>query len=127
MSSSGSGPGGNGAALWHLPQIVGVAFLYAKYAPPRFNYVAGQRVDYQSAVEILVATDGRLPIRAWSPVLFVGNTAISTYQAHSDTLYRFVAYDYNQLQLGDVIALGWPQFPDGKEPSQFVYQPPPLA
>jgi len=127
MSSSGSGALGGHADLWHLPQIMGVAFVYVQYAQPQFDYVAGQRLDYQAAVEILVATDGQLPLRAWSPVLFVGSTAISKFKAHSETLYRFIAYDYSRLQSGDVISFGWPQFPDWKEPSQFVYQPPPLT
>lgn len=112
---------------WRLPRIVGVAFVYAQYVPPRVEYIGDQRIERHDAVEIFVQTEAKLPIRAVTPVLFVGSVMVSSVEAHSETLYRFVAYDYSQLQGGAVIALGWPQIPDAREPSQFSYQQPALV
>ncbi len=93
-----------------------------RYPEPRLYYVATRPVLAREAVEILVRTDGPLPVRAWSPAIFVGEVPVVAYEIGQPNSYRFFAYDMAALREGAPISLGWPQFPARKVKTQFVFR-----
>jgi hypothetical protein len=62
-------------------------------------------------VEFMVRTDGPIPVRALGPALFVGDVAVTECERVEDTLYRFLAFDIDQLRQGAPIAWGWMKDP----------------
>ena len=108
--------------LWHLPEVLGVEAARVRYPEPRLYYVGSRPALAREAVEITVRTAGPLPTRAWSPALFVGEIAVRAYETVAANVYRFFAYDLATLQEGAFISLGWPQFPERKVITQFVFR-----
>lgn len=99
------------SALWTLPRVVEVEFRAVTYPEPRTYYVGRERRQTSDAVEIMVRTAAPLPIRAISPVLFVGDRPIADYDTAEPNLYRFVAFDPRSLVAGAPVSLGWPGRP----------------
>ena len=116
-------PGRSGP--WTLPQVLGVEFRPVTYPEPRAYYVGRERRQTSEAVEIMVRTAAPLPIRAISPVIFVGDRPIADYETAGPNLYRYLAFDPRALVSGAPVFLGWP----GRPPASRIalaarYQPP---
>lgn len=111
--------------LWQLPKVFDIQYQYVQYSEPQEDLVGGTIVLRNDAVEILVRTDGPLPIRAVAATLIVGSTPVTEARSHSSTLYRFIAYNYRDLSLNAPIFLGWPQYPQMTIDTGFFYTPPP--
>ena len=107
---------------WHLPDVLSVQAAKVRYPQPRLYYVGTRPVLAQEAVEILVRTDGPFPARTLSPAVFVGDIPILTYETVESNVYRFMAYDSTGLKEGAAISLGWPQFPERRITTRFVYR-----
>ena len=112
------------ADLWHLPEIANIQIVHAQYPVPEVRYEGGQRIEYWEAVELLVQTVTPFPVRALSPALFVDDTVVESYETLGENLYRFFAFDFQNLLAGGTISLGWPQAPEQKVDTGFTYQPP---
>jgi hypothetical protein len=122
MSTERKSPNAPGRALWGLPDVLGVEAARVRFPQPRLHYVGPQPVEIREAVELLVRTVDEFPIlRALSPALFVGETAIPEYERAGKNLYRFFAFDFQRLQEGAPISIGWPQFPQRKLRTTFRY------
>jgi hypothetical protein len=67
-------------------------------------------------VEFLVETDAPIPVRALSPVLYVGDVPVTEVLVDDDTHYRFVALQPRSLRPGAPVTLGW----SGEPPSTRV-------
>jgi hypothetical protein len=93
---------------WTLPRIVNVETRLASYPVPKIFYVGTERREVRQAVEITVQTDGPVPVRAISPVLFVGSTQVAEGEIVGENRYKFYAIEPAQLQSGAAIAFGWP-------------------
>lgn len=107
--------------LWQLPKVTTVNARRVHYDQPRVYYSGTDRREARDAVEIMVSTAGEFPVRALSPALFVGETPILEYEQTRQNLYCFRAFEYQSLQEGAPISLGWPLFPDQKVNSGFSY------
>lgn len=105
-----------------LPQILGVEAVRVGYDRPRVYYADRQRREAREAVEITVRTSHEFPIADVMPVLFVAETPIIEYVGISPNLYRFFAFEFQKLQEGAPISLGWLHSPERKVRSKFVYQ-----
>jgi hypothetical protein len=69
--------------------------------------MAGKVVEFSNAIEIVVQTDGEIPIRALSPALHVGSAELAENERVSSTSYRFFVLDEDALREGAPITLGW--------------------
>ena len=86
-----------------LPAIVSVEASRVRYDPPRQFYVGAQPVQVSDAVELLIRTTAALPVRAISPVLFIGDTVIADYEVAGANLYRFFVFNLERALPGSPI------------------------
>jgi hypothetical protein len=110
--------------LWGLPKIKALKVERVRYRKARKHVVKGKVVELNQGVEIIVQTDGEIPMRALSPALYVGSTEIAENERIDPTSYRFFALDEEALKAGAPITLGWVGHPAPKSRSKFRYQPP---
>ena len=111
--------------LWQLPDVLEVSASRVRYPEPKLYYANSQLREAREAVEFLIATAAELPARALSPALFVGEQAILDYETAAMNRYRFFAFDFENLQPGAPIAIGWPQLPQEQRiRTNFLYQLP---
>ena len=87
--------------------------LSVEFRPVPLRGAAGvlrgpERRQTSEAVEIMVRTAAPLPIRALSPVIFVGDVPVEDYEVAGLNLYRYVAFDPRALVGGAPVSLGWP-------------------
>ena len=105
-----------------LPMIIDVKAVRVLYERPRVYYLQRQRRETREAVEIMVRTAERFPIASISPALFVGEVPLVEYEGMGPNVYRFFAFEFAKLRLGDPISLGWPYLPERKVRTNFRYQ-----
>lgn len=86
------------------------------------HIVADRPREFTEAIEILVHTTGEFPIRALSPVLFIGDVKIAHYEREGENTYRFYAYNPDELKEGAPISLGWPFSSNRATPTNFRYE-----
>lgn len=113
--------------LWALPNIETLTIERVQYRPARKHVVAGKVVEFSEGIEIVVQTDGEIPIRALSPALYVGDAELAENERVSATSYRFFVLDEDALRVGAPITLGWIGLrpPEGR--SKFRYDVPPTG
>jgi hypothetical protein len=102
-----------------LPAVLSVEASRVRYDPPRRYYAGKELREIREGVEILVRTAEPLPVRAISPVLFIGDTIVGDYEVAGPSLYRFFLFDL-ALAPGAPIALGWPFAPRRARPTNFT-------
>ena len=107
-----------------LPAIVNIEASRVRYDPPRRFYVGAQSVQISDAVELLVRTAAALPVRAISPVLFIGDTVIADYDTAGINLYRFYVFNLERVMPGAPIGIGWPFAPNTARLTKFRFQIP---
>jgi hypothetical protein len=103
--------------LGALPRIVNLTTRLATYDVPKIFFVGPERKEVRRALEITIQTDGRIPVRAISPVLWLGDAAIAEMEKVGINQYRFYAIEPSRLRDGAAIAFGWPEVPPGQEPA----------
>lgn len=104
-----------------LPRVVGVSTRLARFEPPPPRNFDSDLPRGVATVEIIVETDGPMPIRALAPVLYVGAVAVTEVSAEDDTHYRFVALSPADLQDGARITMGWSGAP-GEESNDTTFR-----
>lgn len=102
-------PQGQGQSL--LPRVLSVAFRTVRYETPRPYWVGRERKQTSQALEILVHTESPLPVRALSPVIYIGEVAVMDYKVAGRNLYKYVAFDPTVLVAGAPLTFGWPDLP----------------
>jgi hypothetical protein len=111
-----------------LPDIVTVEIRHARYKEPIRTYVTPVEIaEYGEAIEFELTTSAELPIRAYPPVLYVGDVVVPDFQQLERERYIFRAYDPSGLTEGAPIALGWPNDREGRRATSFRYERPPEA
>lgn len=110
--------------LWALPNISTLTIERVQYRPVRKHVVAGKLVEFSEGIEIVVQTDGEIPIRALSPALHVGSAELAENERVSPTSYRFFVLDEDALRVGAPITLGWVGHRAPKARSKFRYAVP---
>lgn len=109
---------------FRLPAVTGVEIRRVRFDQPKRFYSQGRLVEAQDAVELLIRTNGPLPVRDLTPVIFIGDTPVDEYQQIDVNFYRFFAYEFERLTAGASISLGWPYAPESKIPSNFHFDLP---
>src|SRR4051794_16630389 len=97
---------------WYLPDIRRVEAVLRRYRRPRVTYERLERIEHSQAGEILVATSEAFPIRALSPVLYVGEEPVPEWEMEGGNAYRFFAFDPERLEEGAPLSLGWADKPE---------------
>ncbi|MCH7736342.1 MAG: hypothetical protein IH872_02965 [Chloroflexi bacterium] len=105
-----------------LPAIREMEITRVRYEVPRPYYVGRDRIECSNGVEFMINTDGPIPIRALSPILFVGDVEIDAYEELGENNYRFIAYLTEELKEGDQISFGWGRG-SAKFETNFMYEP----
>jgi hypothetical protein len=96
---------------WYLPDIRRVEAVLRRYRRPRVTYEGLERVENKQAVELLVETSDPFPVRALSPVLYIGDEPVPDWELEDDSHYRFFAFRPERLEEGAPLSLGWPGDP----------------
>jgi hypothetical protein len=107
---------------WQLPMVLAVNAKLAHYQQPMIYYVGRQRKEARDAVEIEVQTADEFPVRALSLALFIGDVPVIEYCVKGPNQYRFYAFEFQNLQQGAPVSLGWPQMPSQMMATGFRYQ-----
>lgn len=110
--------------LWALPNIETLTIERVQYRPARKHVIAGKLVEVSEGIEIVVQTDGEIPIRALSPALHVGSAELAENERVSKTSYRFFVFDEEALRVGAPITLGWVGHRTPRGRSKFRYAMP---
>jgi hypothetical protein len=111
---------------WSLPKVVALEVRRARFKEPLRRYVTPQDVaEYAEAIEFDLTTSAELPIRAYPPVLYVGDVMVSDFEQLGREHYVFRAFDFDALPTGAPISLGWPRRADGRRATKFRYDRPP--
>jgi hypothetical protein len=97
--------------LWVLPRVMGVEFRPIRLEKPRAYYVGHERRETREMIEILLRTATPIPIRAISPVLYIGEVGVEDYEVAGHNEYRFLAFEPKALAANATVALGWPGRP----------------
>ncbi|HEX9277464.1 MAG TPA: hypothetical protein VGA51_13825 [Casimicrobiaceae bacterium] len=111
--------------LWALPKITRISIERRQYRPARKHAVTGKIVERTEGIEIVVQTDGAIPVRALSPALYVGSVEIAENEQVDATTYRFFVGDERALRAGAPIVLGWVGHAPSRTRSNLRYEPPP--
>lgn len=98
--------------LWRLPRLVSVSTRMVTFPEPRTYFVGSERHETGQAIELRVETSEPIPVRAVTPILVVGETAISDYTTEGTKTYKFTAYQPERLRSGAPIRWGWPGHSD---------------
>lgn len=107
--------------LWRLPHLVSVATRQVTFPEPRTYYVGSERRETRQVVELRVKTSAPIPVRAVTPILVVGETAIADYTTEGANTYTFTAYQPERLESGAPIRWGWPGAPDRLTTTRFRF------
>jgi hypothetical protein len=108
---------------FQLPQIKDLKIKEIPYKPPKLRYFQSSSSKYSKAIEFTVTTDGPIPVRALSPVLYVGKIPIIEGGPIKVNLYRFLAFETNKLKLNEPIYFGWFGDPQGlRIKTKFIYK-----
>lgn len=109
--------------LWRLPEITSAEARLARYHPPRRHVVAGQLIEQDEGIEVLVHTDGEIPVRALSAALYIGDTVLIESEQLDLNLHRF--FVINQTPQPEApIRLGWVGHSPPPGDTRFRYRPP---
>lgn len=109
---------------WKLPAVLDIRIARIPFKAREYRHFKSVYAKYDEAVEFLVRTDGPFPIRALSPVLYVGDEAIVEGEPAEKGAYRFLAFELDRLEPGAPITLGWPGQPAiARKETGFRYEP----
>jgi hypothetical protein len=115
-------PASHEVDLRRLPEIISVETVLVHYGKPR-PYVDGTRlIQTREGLEVSVKTTQELPIRALSPVLFVGDVPLTEGERIGENLYRFYYPESQRLKEGEPIFLGWTRNLDQRVQTAFAYK-----
>lgn len=113
---------------WELPEIQDVKIRSAQFkprAPQHFNHPMAAVED---AVEIVVSLTSPMPIRAMSPMLWVGTQRLTESEAvdGEGKKLRFWSFNPEQLESGAPISMSWmnEQPAITRKKTRFKYQQP---
>jgi hypothetical protein len=108
-----------------LPQIENIEIKLIPHEAPKLRYFKSSFSKYSQAIEFLITTDAPIPVRALSPVLYIGEMPLTEGETIKENSYRFLAFEINELKDNTPIYFGWQG--DRKEQprkTKFVYKRP---
>jgi hypothetical protein len=97
------------APNWELPEITDVKIRSAEFKPKAPANFAHPMDAVANAMEIVVSLEAPVPVRAMSPVLWVGDRQLTESEMvdKSGKTMRFRALKPETLQAGAPITMGW--------------------
>jgi hypothetical protein len=108
---------------FQLPQIKDIKIKEISYKPPKLRYFKSSSSKYSKAIEFTVITDAPIPVRALSPVLYVGKIPIIEGGPIKESLYRFLSFETNKLKVNQPIYFGWYGEPEElRIKTNFIYK-----
>jgi hypothetical protein len=110
--------------IWTLPEIRSLRILRRRHSPPRKFQRAGRLIEVGEGTEIIIETDGEIPVRALSPVLNIGSEQVTEVEPAGRHSYRFFVVDEAVLREGAPIRLGWMGLPAPAKESRFTFHDP---
>lgn len=111
-----------GNDLWRLPDVLDTQVVHAHYTQPR-TFVAGPKlIEMQEGIEITITVSSEFPTRALSPVLYVGDHALTEFERIGENRYRFYAHEASKLKEDAPLSLGWFGQPERKTLTSFAYR-----
>lgn len=110
--------------LWALPEIKSLRIERVRYKTPRKHAAGGKLVEFREGIEILIETDGDIPVRALSPALNVGSEQVVENEPVGKNAQRFFVTNPEALREGAAISLGWVGQPAPKGKAKFRYHVP---
>lgn len=82
------------------------------FKPPKFKHIKSYLEKYNNALEITIVTEGQIPPRAATPVLYMADAKISYYTiGKKENEYLFYAFEWKKMKEGEVIQWGWDNDP----------------
>jgi hypothetical protein len=108
--------------LWRLPDAISVRAVRVRYEEPRTYAVGARLAQAHEAVEILLETSEPFPDRALSPALYVDDVELTESQQVGHSLYRFYAYDFEDLKESGVVSIGWMGQPQLRKRTELRYE-----
>lgn len=115
---------------WEIPEITDVTIRAAQYKPRAPQHFDHPMATVKNAVEIIVSLASPMPIRAMSPVLWVGSQRLTESEVadKNGKKMRFWSFHPDKLQSGAPIKLLWmnenKQAAITQKKPQFTYKPP---
>ena len=110
---------------FQLPQVKDIKINLIPYTPPKLRYFKSTFSKYSKAIEFKVTTDGPIPVRALSPALYVGKIPVIEGEVITENVYRFLAFETNELIDNEPIYFGWYGDPEEpREKTNFTYKKP---
>ena len=108
---------------WELPKVLKIRIARVPYEAAQYRHFESVYARYNEAIEFLVQLDGPFPVRALSPVLFVGDTPVTEGEVVDQNVHRFLAFEFEKLEQGAPISFGWPGQPAKvRQQTQFRYE-----
>ncbi|MDX1414721.1 MAG: hypothetical protein R3293_11060 [Candidatus Promineifilaceae bacterium] len=92
---------------WRLPEMVAIEIQLVEHEARRSRNFESVLAQYNVAVEFIVKTEQPIPIRALSPVLYIGEEHVSEYDVLEADTYRFLGFQIDRFMPGAPISWGW--------------------
>jgi hypothetical protein len=108
--------------LWTLPDILELSIRRIPYTAPERRYGKSLFAGYNEAIEFTVYTDQPFPDRAVTPILYVGDEPVTEgFSTDDKTVYRYLAFEFDRLEKGAPISIGWPGHNTPRQKTRFQY------
>ena len=91
-----------------LPKIISLTSEWVKFEPPKFKHLKSHLEKYKEALLITIITEGPIPARALTPVLFIGTFKAGYYiRGKKENEYLFYLFDLKGLTGKMPVRWGW--------------------
>jgi len=93
---------------FRLPKILSLKSEWVKFTPPKFKHLKSHLEKYKEALQITIVTDGPIPARAATPLLFIGEFKVDYYTpGKKENEYYFYFFEAKKLKGKTPVRWGW--------------------
>ena len=90
-----------------LPNILSLKSRRVKYTAPNLKYFKSFLESNEEAIEVIITTDSAIPIRADTPMLYIGEFKTAEMEKIDDKSYRFLFLNIGEIKEGLDISWNW--------------------
>jgi hypothetical protein len=90
-----------------LPNILSLKSRKVKYKSPNLKYFKSFLESNEEAIEVIITTDSAIPIRADTPMLYIGEFKTAEMEQIDDKSYRFLLLNIGEIKEGLDISWNW--------------------
>lgn len=111
--------------MFRLPEIRELSMKVGPFTAPKFKHLKSHFEEYKQALDITIFTDGPIPARGATPVLYINGFVVSYYtKGKKDNEYHFYFFEWQQLKKESPIKWGWDNdLPEDIMETKFYYKP----